>query len=97
MQTDDSYLDRSADLVAKVRKLREQAEKEMDKFTCVADYDVRRVVGQKPKTTPTQAEPSSSWSAAGRARKKAARSSPDQTAIEFSPAPLEHGEDEEDE
>lgn len=49
MLDEDQYLDRTPDLVAKVRKMREAAEKEMNRFTRAADYDVRRVVGQKPK------------------------------------------------
>ena len=49
MLNEDQYMDRTPDLVAKVRKMREAAEKEMNRFTSVADYDVRRVVGQKPK------------------------------------------------
>jgi hypothetical protein len=46
MQSEDQYLDRTPDLVAKVRAMREAADREMDRFTRVADYDVRRVVGQ---------------------------------------------------
>ena len=50
MHIDDSPLDLSSDLVAKVRALREQAEKRMNQFTHVGDYDVRRVTGsRKPK------------------------------------------------
>ena len=49
MQSDERYLDRTPDLVAKVRAMREAAEKEMNRFTQFSDYDVRRVVGQKPK------------------------------------------------
>lgn len=52
MLSEDQYLDRTPDLVAKVRKMREAAEKEMNRFTRAADYDVRRVVGRKPKETP---------------------------------------------
>ncbi len=88
MQIEDSALDRTPDLVAKVRALREQAEREMNKFTHAGDYDVRRIVGQRPKTEEPDAAP-----AAGGARKKRAKSSPDQTAIEFSPAPPEQDDD----
>jgi hypothetical protein len=45
MHDDDQYLDRTPDLVARVRAMREVAQKEMDRFTCVSDYDVRCVVG----------------------------------------------------
>ena len=49
MQSEDQYLERTPDLVAKVRAMRQAAEKEMNRFTQFSDYDVRRVVGQKPK------------------------------------------------
>ncbi|MBB6147334.1 hypothetical protein HNQ77_005330 [Silvibacterium bohemicum] len=49
MHTDDSPIERTPDLVAKIRALREQAEKDMDRFTNAGDYDVRRVTGRKPK------------------------------------------------
>jgi hypothetical protein len=48
MQSDDQYMERTPDLIAKVRQMREAAEKEMNRFTRLADYDVRLVVGQKP-------------------------------------------------
>ena len=48
MQNDDQYMERTPDLIAKVRQMREAAEKEMNRFTRLADYDVRRAVGQKP-------------------------------------------------
>jgi hypothetical protein len=88
MQIEDSALDRTPDLVAKVRALRAQAEKEMNQFTCAGDYDIRRVVGQKPKPEEKESAPAS-----GGAKKKRAKSSPDQTAIEFSPAPPERGDE----
>ena len=52
MLNEDQYIERTPDLVAKVRAMRVAAEKEMNRFTRVADYDVRRVVGRKPKETP---------------------------------------------
>jgi hypothetical protein len=48
MQSEDQYMERTPDLIAKVRQMREATEKEMNRFTRLADYDVRRVVGQKP-------------------------------------------------
>ena len=45
MLNEDQYLERTPDLVAKVRAMRKVAEKEMNRFTRVADYDLRRVVG----------------------------------------------------
>lgn len=53
MQNEDQYMERTPDLIAKVRQMREAAEKEMNRFTRLTDYDVRRVVGQK---TPDVAE-----------------------------------------
>ena len=97
MLHEDQYVERTSDLVAKIRKLREVAEKEMNKFTRVADYDVRRVVGQKPKASPVSGEtPSSSSPVGERPKKTAAKSATAQASIEFSPAPAErsdHGED----
>ncbi len=48
MLNEDQYMERTPDLIAKVRQMREAAEKETNRFTRLADYDVRRVVGQKP-------------------------------------------------
>lgn len=86
MQIEDSPIDRTPDLVAKVRALRERAEKDMNQFTQVGDYDVRRVVGQKPKPEETDAAPASSG-----AKKKRAKSAADQAVIDFAPAPPEQG------
>jgi len=46
---EDSPIERTPDLVGKVRALREQATRQMDRFTNPADYDVRRVVGRAAK------------------------------------------------
>ncbi|WP_158751742.1 hypothetical protein [Acidobacterium sp. S8] len=54
MVNEEQYIERTSDLIAKVRQMREAAEKEMNRFTRLADYDVRRVIGQK---TPDAAEP----------------------------------------
>ncbi len=48
MLNEDQYMERTPDLIAKVRQMREAAEKEMNRFTRLSDYDVRRDVGQKP-------------------------------------------------
>lgn len=48
MLNEDQYIERTPDLIAKVRQMREAAEKEMNRFTHLADYNMRRVVGQKP-------------------------------------------------
>jgi hypothetical protein len=96
-QNEDQYMERTPDLVAKIRKLREAAEKEMNRFTCVADYDVRRVVGQKPKASPVSDETALRSSPMERPKKSVARSPTDQTSIEFTSAPAEQGDHEEDE
>lgn len=46
-EDDDRYMDRSGDLVARVRTAREAAQRRMDAFGNVADYDVRVVHGRK--------------------------------------------------
>jgi hypothetical protein len=95
MQSEDQYLERTPDLVARIRAMREAAEKEMNRFTRVADYDVRRVVGQKPKTAPVPAETVPPSPASERPRKSAAKSALAQASLEFAPAPAERGESEE--
>lgn len=92
MQNDDQYMEHTPDLVTKIRKMREAAEKEMNRFTHVADYDVRRVVGQKPKSSPVSDETALRTSAVERLKKPAAKSSTDQASIEFAPAPAERGD-----
>lgn len=93
MHIEDSPLERTPDLVAKIRALRKEAEKEMDRFTCVADYDVRHVVGHGTKTAPVSDETVASSPAAKRT-KKGAKSVTDQTSMDFPPAPTERGADE---
>ena len=96
MLSEDQYMERTPGLIAEIRKLREAAEKEMNKFTRVADYDVRRVVGQKPKTSQVSEETPQSPPANERTKKPAAKSATAQASIEFSPAPSvrsDHGED----
>lgn len=92
MLNEDQYIDRTPDLVAKVRKMREAAEKEMNRFTRVADYEVRCVVGQKPKAALVSVE-AAPPSAGARPKKSAAKSASVQTLIEFAPAPAESGDD----
>ena len=89
MQNEDQYMERTPDLVAKIRKLREAAEKEMNRFTCVADYDVRRVVGHGPKSVPGFDESVSPSTARDRPKKSTSASSTVQTSIEFATAPVE--------
>ena len=96
MQTEDQYVERTPDLVSKVRAMREAAEKEMSRFTRTADYDVRRVVGQKPKASPVSVETAPPSPVAERSKKYAPKSASAQTSIEFAPAPAERGDDGED-
>ena len=93
MLNEDQYIERTPDLVAKVRKMREAAEKEMNRFTRVADYDVRRVVGHGPKPAPVSSETVAASPASERPKKSAAKSAPAQTSLEFAPAPAERGDD----
>ena len=97
MPSEDQYMERTPDLVAKVRAMREAAEKEMDRFTRVSDYDVRRVVGHGPKASPVSAEIVPPSPSVERPRRSASKSATTQTSIEFAPAPAEQGDHGEDE
>lgn len=46
-EDDDRYIDRSGDLVARVRAAREAAQRRMDAFGNVSEYEVRVVRGRK--------------------------------------------------
>jgi hypothetical protein len=96
MLNEDQYVERTPDLVAKIRAMREAAEIEMNRFTSVADYDVRRVVGQKPKASPVSVETIPPSSASTRPKRSAAKSVSAQTAMEFAPAPAKPGDAGED-
>lgn len=92
MLNEDQYMDRTPDLIAKVRQMRETAEKEMDRFTRVADYDVRRVVGHGPKAAPVSdgtgtPSPLNEWP-----KQSTAKIVATQTSIDFAPAPVESGD-----
>jgi hypothetical protein len=93
MHTEDQYLDRTPDLVAKVRAMREAADKEMDRFSCVADYDVRRVAGHGPKASPVSADTVPPSPPEVRPKRSTSKSAAAQTSMEFAPAPVERGED----
>jgi hypothetical protein len=92
MQSEDQYVERTPDLVTKIRAMREAAEKEMNRFTRVADYDVRRVVGQKSKASPVSLETAPPSPVGARPKKSAAKPATAQTSIEFAPAPAELGD-----
>lgn len=93
MQSEDQYLERTPDLVAKVRAMREAAEKQMNRFTCVADYDVRRVVGHGPKPAPVSSETVTASPASERPKKSSSKSVQAQASLEFAPASAEPGDD----
>lgn len=95
MQSEDQYIERTPDLVAKVRAMREAVEKEMNRFTRVADYDVRRVSGQKPKAVVVSGEILPPSPASERPRKSATKSALAQASLEFAPAPVERSDNQE--
>jgi len=76
MHTEDSALERTPDLVKKIRALRDQAQNEMDRFTVAGDYDIRHVVGRKPK--PEGSAPPPQTAKKGRGKKV------EQASIDFS-------------
>lgn len=43
----EQYLDRSFDLVARVRAAREAAQREMEAFGDVSEYEIRKIYGQR--------------------------------------------------
>ena len=96
MLHDDQFMERTPDLVAKIRKLREAAEKEMNKFTRVADYDVRHVVGQKPKASPVSEEKPSPSPDGEHTKKPAAKPATAQASIDFSSTSSERNDRGED-
>ncbi len=73
--------------------MREAAEKQMNRFTRVADYDVRRVVGQMPKAPPVSDDTVLPSPIENRQKKSSAKPATTQTAIDFAPAPAERGDD----
>jgi hypothetical protein len=93
MRSEDQYIERTPDLVAKIRAMREAADKQMNRFTRMADYDVRRVVGQLPKAPPVSDETVLPSPPTNRQKKSSTKSANNQTAINFTPAPAERGDD----
>lgn len=63
--------------------MREAAEKEMNRFSRVSDYDVRRVVGYGPKPVPRPVESASPLSVPERSRKLRTRSASLQASLDF--------------
>jgi len=93
MLSEDQYMDRTPDLITKIRKMREAAEKEMNRFTRVADYDVRRVAGHRPKASPVSAETAPPSPAVERPKRSATKTSATQSLMEFAFAPAEPDDD----
>ena len=56
---EDKYIDRSFDLVARVRAAKAAAQREMESFGDVSEYDVTILHGQK-REAPVQAAPGTS-------------------------------------
>jgi hypothetical protein len=96
MKSDDRYTERTPDLVAKIRQLREEAEKKMDRFTRLDDYDVRRVIGRKPEASTASELAASSSPAAEPARRAPRRPAATQLVMELPPAPAERDDDDEE-
>jgi hypothetical protein len=90
MQSEDQYMERTPDLVARIRAMRKAAEKQMNRFTRTADYDVRRFVGRMPKPQPDSNETALPSSGKSRPKRSAATT---QTSIEFSTVPTKHRDD----
>jgi hypothetical protein len=97
MQSEDQYWERTVDLVAKIRAMREAAEKEMNRFTRIADYEVRRGIGQRPKEDVCP-DRTARWPSPrrGRSKKAAARAGMSQASIAFGSDSAERGDDGED-
>ena len=80
IKEEEHYLERTPDLIAKIRAMREEMQKQMDRFTSAEDYDVRRVVGHGPPPKPVPAKVVPPSPSAKTAEPSAV---PEQTAIEF--------------
>jgi len=53
---DEDYMDRSTDLVARVRAAREAARREMESFGDPSEYDITIIHGQMKEDTPRVSE-----------------------------------------
>lgn len=92
MLGEDQYIERTADIAAKVRAMREAAQKEMNRFTRLSDYDVRCVMGHGPKPAPVPAEVAAASPSSERHKKSAQKSVSVQAALEFTSASVEQGD-----
>ena len=82
---DSPYDDRSPDLIARVRKMREAAERRMNAFGKIADYDVRRVLCHKSQASQQPAEPADTPQKSAKEEKLATskKQKTPQAALEF--------------
>ena len=80
IKNDEHYLERTPGLIAQIRAMREEMQKQMDRFTRVEDYDVRRVVGHGPAPERASAKIAAPSPASKSAQPSAV---PEQTSIEF--------------
>jgi hypothetical protein len=60
---DDQYIDRSLDHVARVRAAKEAAQREMEAFGDVSEYDVTIIQGQLKEEPTSASQPSLSFEA----------------------------------
>jgi hypothetical protein len=57
-EDEELYMDRSGDLVARVRRAKDAAQREMESFGDVSEYEVTNIHGQKGESAPVAPEPS---------------------------------------
>jgi hypothetical protein len=57
-EDEELYMDRSGDLVARVRRAKEAAQREMESFGDVSEYEVTNLHGQKRESAPVAPEAS---------------------------------------
>jgi hypothetical protein len=57
-EDEEVYMDRSGDLVARVRRAKEAAQREMESFGDVSEYEVTDLHGQKRESAPRAPETS---------------------------------------
>ena len=55
MNIQEQYEDRTPDLIERIRKMRDAAQREMDKFGDPAGYEMRMIVGRKKSTAESPA------------------------------------------
>ena len=93
---DNPYDDRSPDLIARVRKMREAAERRMNAFGKIADYDVRRVACHKSQASQQSAEAAATPQQSAKEEKQATskKQKTPQAVLEFPLPPVSSDEPE---